>query len=195
MHLLKNTTLVKITTNIIVLFLFVLASSFTLEDSSLYRGKGSVEFVSEAPLERISASSDQLIGIIDLTKRTFAYTFSVSSFIGFNSPLQREHFNEHYLESSKYPKAVFTGKIIGWKDCTGACAQDVLAKGKLEIHGVTQIVNIPVALQYNNTTMSASATFDLVLEDFDISIPLILEAKISPIINVKVDIEFNQSDE
>lgn len=185
----------KITTSKLAIFLFVLVSSFSLRDSSLYRGKGSVEFVSEAPLERISASSDQLIGLIDLTERTFAFTFPVSSFMGFNSPLQREHFNEHYLESTKYPKAIFTGKIIGWKDCEEACLQDVMAKGKLEIHGVTQVVNIPVVLQYNNTTMSASASFDLALEDFDISIPLILEAKISPIINVKVDLEFNQTDE
>ncbi len=36
----------------------------------------------------------------------------VNSFKGFNSALQKEHFNENYMESENFPYASFEGKII-----------------------------------------------------------------------------------
>jgi hypothetical protein len=36
----------------------------------------------------------------------------MQTFEGFNSALQREHFNENYIESNRFPDASFNGKII-----------------------------------------------------------------------------------
>ena len=74
--------------------------------------KGNIHFNSNAPNEIIKASSNQLKGVLDLTKKTFAFKVAVSSFEGFNSPLQKEHFNENYMESFNYPEITFSGKII-----------------------------------------------------------------------------------
>lgn len=177
--------------------LFLLLICAVQAQESLYSGKGKVCFISEAPLETIQACSDEMQGILDLSEKTFAFNFRVRSFVGFNSPLQKEHFNEHYLETTKYPHSTFTGKIIGLEELITNAEIEIYAKGKLTIHGISQIVRIPVTLKSssNHRELIASALFDVDLEDYDISIPVILEAKISPDIQVKTDLIFKIQDE
>jgi len=52
--------------------------------------------------------------------------------------LQKEHFNENYLESDKYPEASFKGKIIEDIDLDKDGEYEVRAKGELTIHGIMQ---------------------------------------------------------
>jgi len=158
------------------------------QESALYLGTGKVSFVSDAPLETITATSNELKGVLDLSKSTFAFSFQVATFQGFNSPLQQEHFNEHYLETSRFPKAAFTGNMIGFVPCSELCDQEITARGKMTIHGVTKVISIPVKLSYNPEAgdLKAQARFEAVLEDYDVDIPVILAAKISPVIQVDV---------
>lgn len=180
---------------ILSLLLLLIATAFITREEQLYRGNGDVVFVSYAPLETIKASSDELKGVVDPTNNSFAFTFPVSSFDGFNSPLQKEHFNEHYLETAKYEKATFSGKIIGWKNCGKDCSIQVIAKGKMSIHGITQIINVPVNIEFRGRDhFTASASFTVVLDDYEIEVPLILQSKIAPEIKVNVDVDFIKSD-
>ncbi|HZG01025.1 MAG TPA: hypothetical protein VEY71_08480, partial [Chitinophagales bacterium] len=54
---------------------------------------GAVSFVSEAPLETIRASSNEVKGLINTADNTFAFSVPNRTFHGFNSALQEEHFN------------------------------------------------------------------------------------------------------
>ena len=54
----------------------------------------------------------------------------------FAKSLMQEHFNEKYMESEKYPKATFQGKLTGY-DMKKSGVQDARAQGKLTVHGVT----------------------------------------------------------
>lgn len=168
------------------------------QESALYMGSGKVGFVSDAPLETITATTSELRGVLDLSKSTFAFSFQVASFQGFNSPLQQEHFNEHYLETSRFPKASFTGNMIGFRPCNEACDQEITARGKMTIHGVTKVISIPVKLKINPNTseLHAEATFEALLEDYGIDIPLILAAKISQeiLVSVAFDAKLNDND-
>lgn len=155
----------------------------------ILRGKGQVMFVSEAPLETIRAETKKLNGIINYSKKNFAFKLNVASFDGFNSALQKEHFNEHYLETATYPDAIFTGKILPDKDCSKDCVTTAVCKGKFIIHGVTQIVTIPVSLRYENNVLYISGQFTILLSDYNIKIPRIVQAKIAPEIDVNVEIE------
>ena len=96
----------------IFIILFLTKSVFSQESRYYYTNNGIISFRSEAQLELISASSSNLIGLIDLSNRTFVFKVIIRTFRGFNSALQQEHFNEKYLESEKYPEAFFSGKII-----------------------------------------------------------------------------------
>ncbi len=168
---------------------------YLLQAQSLYKGSGNVSFISDAPLETVKAHSTKLNGLIDLDKKTFAFTIDVSSFEGFNSPLQKEHFNEHYLETKKFPKSTFTGNIISELNCTGNCDQIIICKGKFSIHGITKIETISVHLKKTNQKIDIQSDFEILLSDYNIKIPKIVQAKIASIIQIKVLIQFNQINE
>lgn len=163
--------------------------------NSLYRATGEVSFISIAPLETIEASSAQVSGIVKRETGEFAFSINITSFNGFNNPLQKEHFNEHYLESALYPKSTYTGNIIGFEDCVEDCEMSVTTKGKFTIHNITKILIIPIVFKRQDNQVSAAANFDIKLEDFDITIPKIVESKISPIIKVSANINLTEANE
>lgn len=166
-------------------------SSFAQNQNNLRQTKsGSIYFKSDAPLELIEAKSNALKGIIDVEKRTFAYTIDLESFEGFNSPLQQEHFNENYMETNLFPKATFSGKIIENVDFESNGTYEVRAKGKLNIHGVEQERIIKATLQIKGGEMEVHSKFTVPLTDHNITIPRIVEQKIATEIYVEINAQF-----
>lgn len=160
-----------------------------LEDGVFTCENGKVGFKSDAPLEVIQAKSNKLRGAIDTTKQTFAWTVEIKTFEGFNSPLQREHFNENYMESKKYPKASFAGKIIESVDFHKEGTYSVRAKGKLNIHGVEKERIIKSQMEIKGKKIRVHATFTVPLTDHNITIPKVVYQKIAEEIEVTVDAE------
>lgn len=154
---------------------------------------GKVLFVSEAPLEIISAESNKLRGVIDPEKNTFAFSVPVISFDGFNSPLQKEHFNENYMENDRYPEASFRGKIIEQVDFSVNGTHKVRSKGELSIHGVQREVIIRSAITVEGNNAVVHAEFEVLLEDHDIKVPKIVNQKIASVIRVTVDADLVQT--
>ncbi len=155
---------------------------------ALYQcSNGKVSLKSDATLELIQAESHKLKGVIDVTNQTFAWMVDISSFEGFNSPLQKEHFNENYLESGRYPKASFSGKIIEKLDFTQPGIYSVRAKGKLMIHGIEQERIIKSQIENKGGKLFVTASFSVPIADHDIAIPKIVHQKIAEEILVKLD--------
>src|ERR1700733_7851476 len=118
-----------------IAFSIILVLSAFKSASGIFNiSKGSISFRSDAPLELIQANSDELKGLIQTDTKQFAFSIKVKSFKGFNSSLQKDHFNENYLESDKFPDATFAGKIIEDVDFANDSAATVRAKGILTIH-------------------------------------------------------------
>ena len=114
-------------------------------------------FTSDAALEVITASSAKVQGLIDPLTNEFAFAVEVQSFQGFNSALQREHFNEKYMESERFPRALFSGKIIEPIDFSTDRSYDVRAKGELDIHGQKQIRIIKSTITIENDEIHVKA--------------------------------------
>lgn len=150
---------------------------------------GNVSFISEAPLETISAESQELRGIIDTAKNTFAFSVAMVTFEGFNSPLQKEHFNENYVESEEYPVATFSGKIIEDIDYSQRGSVEVRAKGVLNIHGVKQERIIKAIIKVDDAKLVVNCEFSITMIDHNIRTPKIVHQKIAPEINLKVKAE------
>ena len=146
-----------------------------------------MSFTSNAELELITASSDKVQGLIDAQTNEFAFSVDVSSFEGFNSRLQREHFNEKYMESDRFPKARFIGKIIEPIDFSSNRTYQVRAKGELEIHGQKQTRIIKSTITIENGVISIETRFFVPLADHNISIPAIVSQKIA----TEIEVEFN----
>lgn len=167
-------------------YLFI--SGFLLkQETSIYAiNNGTVHFRSNAPLEMIEAESKELKGLIDFEKETFAFSIAINSFKGFNSALQREHFNENYMETERFPRATFAGKLIEKVDISQPGQYTVRAKGKLTIHGVEQERIIPATLTIQNTQILLHSTFEVVLQDHNIAIPKVVQHKIAETIIIHI---------
>lgn len=166
---------------------FTYAPSPAKVGSNLYvTQNGSVHFVSKANLETIKASSQLLKGVIDADTRKFAFSLQMQSFEGFNSPLQRTHFNENYLETRIFPTAQFEGKIIDNISLEKDGTFQVKAVGKFVVHGITQEKIIPATIIKKGKSLIISSTLSLLLSDFNIAIPKIVELKIAKSVEVTV---------
>ncbi|NDK56637.1 YceI family protein [Pontibacter sp. BT213] len=156
--------------------------------AQLYRIKeGRIHFKSEAPLELIEASSAKLKGLIKTDDQTFAFSVANESFEGFNSALQREHFNENYMESTRYPNCTFAGKIIEPVDFSKDGTYTVRAKGKLAVHGVEVERIIKSALTIKGGIITIQSEFIVPLQEHNITIPKIVYQKIAEEISVEIN--------
>lgn len=147
---------------------------------------GSVTFSSDAPLELIKASSKEMRGKFDIARKIFAFTVKITSFVGFNSPLQKEHFNENYMESVQYPNASFSGKVIEDIDFSIDGTYTVRAKGNLSVHGVVQERIIKATLIIKDGKINISSDFTVLLLDHNIPIPKVVHEKLASEIKVAV---------
>ncbi|MBK7884744.1 MAG: YceI family protein [Chitinophagaceae bacterium] len=172
----------------IVLFLssFVLSVQAYAPDIIYKVGNGSIAFRSDAPLELIKANSNELMGLIDADKKTFAFKIKLNTFQGFNNPFQKDHFNENYVESTKYPYASFEGKIIEDVDFNKDGNSTIRTKGNLTIHGVTQERIIKSEINIKNKKINIQSNFTVLLADHNITIPKVVHEKLASEIKVEV---------
>lgn len=154
-----------------------------------------IAFVSDAPMERIEASVNSASGLIDAAQRTFAVRIPVRDFQGFNSPLQREHFMENYMEVARFPYATFSGKIIEATDLRTNGTVQVRAKGTFAVHGVEVERIIPCTLQVSTEGVRITADFPVLLADHGIRIPKVVQQKLAPEVQVAVDLLFAPTNE
>ncbi len=173
----------------IIFLSFIAAVTTAPIPNGLWRGSnGTISFTSDAPLEVISAQSNELSGIIDPSKNTFAFSLPAASFEGFNSALQQEHFHENYLESSTYPKATFVGKFIEDLKSLDAGQHEVRAKGILTIHGKSVERILKCIMDVSEKDIIITSSFTVPLADHKITIPQVVHQKIAEEIFVKVQI-------
>lgn len=149
-----------------------------------------VRFTSDAPLERITASTAEASGLLEVEQRTFAVKIPVRTFDGFNSPLQREHFIENYMECDQFPYATFQGRIIEAVDLTVNGTYQVRAKGQFVVHGVTQERIIPCKVVVADAGIRVTGTFDVVLADHGIRVPRVVQQKLAGTVQVVTDLLF-----
>lgn len=159
---------------------------YSQQQSAYVMEQGQVNFISDAPLESIKASSSGLRGVLDIEKGTFAFSLSINTFSGFNSPLQQVHFYENYLEVDKFPTATFSGKVIEKIALSHGHQFTIRAKGNLTIHGVKKERIIKVNLFVGEGKIQITSDFTIFLEEHDIAIPRIVYQKIAEEIKVNL---------
>lgn len=155
-----------------------LAQKYTVE-------KSTVSFFSDAAIEDIQAKNIETTGLLNVTSGEFAFLIPIKKF-SFEKSLMQEHFNEKYLESEKFPNAVFKGIVNGLP--IEKQSQEVEAIGKITIHGVTRDVKIPAVLERKGDKILATSSFIIKLEDYQIKIPKLMWQNIAEEIEVNVEI-------
>ena len=179
---------------LLYLLSLIIFSANGLQEEALWKGRnGSIKFTSDAPLELIQAESNDLSGVLNLDENKFAFLLPTTTFEGFNSPLQQEHFHENYMESEKYPKASFSGKFIEDIDQLEEGIHSLRAKGTLAIHGIAVERIIKCKVTVKKKEILIESDFVVPLADHKISIPQIVHQKIAEEIFVAAKIRLQPS--
>lgn len=176
--------------------LIILLSCFqpiAVGQNLLKLSSGSIEFVSEAPLELIRASTSGFKAVIDTSKGSFAISIPIKSFLGFNSALQQEHFYENYMETDQFSNASFTGKILEPLTYSNM-PFEITMKGQLEIHGIKKSRVVGATLEWiDRNTVQITSSFQVPLVDHDIDIPRVVYQKIAEVIQVNVNAKLSSA--
>jgi len=149
---------------------------------------GFIGFYSKTPLEDIRAENNQVFAAIDPGKKNIAFSLLLRGFV-FTKELMQEHFNENYVESDKYPKAVFSGSFAGDVNLSKDGVYKVMVKGNLTLHNTAHPLETPATIEVKGGKLLGQAEFKVKPEDHNISIPSLVRDKIAQEMRVNVKIE------
>jgi polyisoprenoid-binding protein YceI len=150
--------------------------------------KSDIVFFSDAAIEDIKADNKKASGIFNATNGDIVFSIPINEF-QFQKSLMQEHFNEKYMESDKFPKATFSGKVAGF-DANASETQQAKANGKLTIHGVTNEVEIPGTIEKKDNKLILKTKFMVKLVDYKITIPQLLWQNIAEQVEVTCEFVF-----
>jgi hypothetical protein len=173
------------------LLFFLLTTAVVLNAQKYMTKNGFIGFYSHTPMEDIKGDNNQVAGILDVSTGEIVFQALIKSF-HFDRALMEEHFNENYMESDKYPKSTFKGKITNLSsvDFSKNGTYDVTVEGDLMIHDVTNKISIRGTLEVVTGGINANSKFNIVPEDYKISIPGVVREKINKNLEVTVTMKY-----
>lgn len=172
----------------IIMILCFLIGNIVFSQKLMTRA-GEVRFEASMPaFEEIAGTNSTVSCILDESNGDFVALVLIKAF-KFKSPLMEEHFNENYMESTKFPKSTFKGKILNFdaKKITAKSSEYDL-EGDLTVHGVTKKIKSKIVLSSNSGKISAKTIIMVKPQDYNIEIPNLVKGKIAE--NAKVSINF-----
>lgn len=171
--------------------LFTLIAELTAgAQERFYTKTGVVRFYSKAPLENIEAVNNTVTAVLDATSGNMQFAVQMKGF-SFEKALMQQHFNENYVESNKFPRAVFKGALTDKEAIpyNKDSVYHVVVKGALTLHGVTKQLEVPGTLQVSSGRLLGKATFTLQLSDYNIAIPALVKDKVSKTVTITVHLD------
>lgn len=170
-------------------------------------GRNVVQFRTSAPLEDIVGTTNQISGDVtvdpgDLKSGRISARFDVKlASLDTGISLRNTHMKDNYLQTNRYPEAIFTLKKITSsprKDLKPNQGVHLIAEGTFQLHGVERKIKVPVTVTYlpaSKTTMSKlpgnllriQASFPVKLADYNIERPQMVVLKVGEVAHVNVE--------
>ncbi|MDX9697202.1 MAG: YceI family protein [Bacteroidales bacterium] len=176
-------------TLIITFLLLSIGCSYAQE--TYFTRSGQIYFISKTDAIDIDATNNQVASFFDLETGKIQFAVLIKSF-EFTLATAKEHFNEEYMESDKFPKAIFKGEIIDFnkqKLLTDSILQ-VIVKGEITIRGITKDIEVPGKIRIQNKQVFASSDFKLSIDDFGIEVPKLVDHRVAKEVSVKVNMTY-----
>ncbi len=174
----------------------LLICAFGLILQSIYAQKyftkeGKVNFVSKTPVEKIEGFNSKATSVLDVASASVEWGVLIKAF-RFEKALMQEHFNENYMESAKFPKAIFKGKInnVGAINFAKDGEYNVTVSGNLEMHGVTKPVTTKAKFTVKSGKITANSSLKVLVADYNISIPSVVKDKIAKEVDITIEANY-----
>ncbi|SHN03050.1 YceI family protein [Chitinophaga sp. CF418] len=176
----------------ILLSAMLLLTATVFSQERFFTKNGHISFEAGTDLEDIKAVNNGASSVFDTSTGQIECAVLIKGF-EFRRALMQEHFNENYMESDKYPKAIFKGKIINIDKVN--FRQDgtypLKIKGLLEMHGTKKEIETNGILNIAGEVVNAHTEFTVLISDYNISIPGLVKDKISKTATVKIECIYN----
>lgn len=166
-------------------------SSSAQAQSLLSTKIGQISFFSETPIRNIEAMNNEVTSLLNTETGEIGFVVPIKSF-RFEKSLMEEHFNENYMETAKFPKATFQGKITNLKaiDFKKDGGYSATVEGKLTMHGVTKNILTDGKIIVEKGKLVAVASFIVLLEDYNVKRPSLVAAEIADRVEVKINCRY-----
>jgi hypothetical protein len=171
---------------IILLFLILIAISAVAQEKMI-TDRGIINFEASVPFfEEVKAINEKTACVLITKTGEITCLVYIKRFL-FERSLMQEHFNKNYLESDRYPKAIFKGIIekFDLKNIDSNTKQYEI-KGKITIHGKTKKITIYGTIKKVGEGIELVSNFPLNTDDFGIEIPYIVRSKIAKNVNTQI---------
>lgn len=170
----------------IILSTLLFLSNIIIAQNEMITNIGITNFEASVPLfEEVKASNEKTECILN-TKTGEINSLIIIKEFHFKIAIMEDHFNEYYLESIHYPKAVFKGRILGFNwNIIGTSPKEFKMNGKLELHGKKKEITTLVLLRKIDNYLEIISGFSVDPNDFNIKIPTVLSMKIAEKVNIK----------
>ncbi len=175
----------------ILIGLLIFTFSSGIYAQKLITKEGKIEIFSQTPLFTIEAVNNKVASILNTQTGDMVVSTLVRSF-KFREALVEEHFNENYMESEKYPKAIFVGKIVNFHtiDFSKDGEYKAVVVGKLTIHGTTNNVKEDAKIIIKNQKVQGKLTFNVSLSAYNIRVEKAYKKAIKDEIKLLVDFAY-----
>lgn len=172
---------------LILCFLFVAGS---VSAQKYYTKTGETDFkASVEAFEPVEAKSNSTTVILKVDSGDIAALLFMKSF-HFKVALMEEHFNENYMDSDKFPKATFKGKLKDFNMSNlSNTAKEFNLSGTLTVRGKAKDIQTTAMISKDGDKIIIKSKFSVEPQDFDIDIPSIVRNKIAKEINVTLNYE------
>lgn len=165
------------------LFIMMMTALFSLQgvlaQEKYITDKGFISFFSKAPITDVDARNQNVRVELNASNGELTFEMNMADF-KFKSEKMGRDAEKKYLETKKYTKAGFIGKIEGKIDYEKPGKYNATAKGRLKIHGVEKNVTEKGTVTVgDNGQVKLESQFNVVLKDYNIETPEILGKKMT----------------
>lgn len=172
-----------------ILICFICFASFNLSAQKYYTKTGTTELkASVAAFEPVEATNKSTSVVLKADTGDIAALLFVKAF-RFRVALMEEHFNENYMDSDKFPKATFKGKVTDFNLADISTEKEYTIKGTLTVRGIKKEIETTGKFLKKDGKISLNVMFSVKPQDFDIKIPSIVREKIAKTINLTLNYE------
>ncbi|AXG74067.1 YceI family protein [Flavobacterium arcticum] len=146
---------------------------------------GTVKFEASVPsFEEVAGENKSVSAALNTSSGDIAVLALMKGF-RFKVALMEEHFNENYVESNKYPKATFKGKIENFDSAKlSETPKEYTITGEITLHGKTKQITDIAMMSKSGNVITVTGKFNVKPADFDIEVPNVVRKKVAEAVAV-----------
>ena len=177
----------------ILLFALVGLTAVSFSQKKRTTTSATINFDATTSLDKLpKAENKTTVASLNTKNGDVAFEAIVKNFT-FGNPKIQEHFNTAgWMDSDKFPKATFKGKITNVADVNFKAdgTYSATVTGNLTMHGVTKPVTATASVVVSGKTVTTTSDFSIKVADYGINGPAIGAGKVSTDPKISVVAEF-----